>query len=660
MPSGAELFIDSMLKLGINEIFTLVGDHLNEVLSVAGRRGMLRLGPLGTIGSALPNSIALQMANPDSPVVMITGDGSLGFYLAELDTVACELRSTRYDLVMKGFGGEGENIDRLDQVAPAVRRAFHAKKPYLLNVTVIPNRSLQTHAEYDRVDGGQTPHQQRACAAVRVAARHVHALIKPVRLPVAPVPNASKNMARLPIGDSVPNHTVPNRNDPCWCGSGRKYKQCHLRVDEIDARENPHPDDEPPRTDFERMLLHLLKFMQPYIGHREMDQAKGIFFGDELAEDPDQIPSFVDWLIHDYKPKQLGERIITRFLAEQSARLPEQDRLLANQWALAQFSLFEVLRTDRGTGLELEDLLLGGRIFVHDVTSSLSLHKWDTLLTRVVPEKDKYVFTGNGINVGPHFKDKLLDWIRRDKASADLDWPEYLHRNSHLIRREAYRLGRESIANLKLVNAEGDPVEFTKVFFRVKDPLSASQKLQADPLLGHPEEKDGELSLAWFETPEGPDSRRVLGNLRLSGNNLTLEVASARRAARGTKLLRSILGKDLRETGQESTDMEDLKRKAMEKGPPAPKQEETPEMRAMLQEVINKHYQTWPDTPLPALNGMTPREASKSPVARGMLETLLRQMENGEARDRQQGRPAYDFSRVRRELGMADHPSEEN
>jgi acetolactate synthase-1/2/3 large subunit len=37
----------------------------------------LRLGPLGTIGSALPNSLAVQLANPGTPVVMITGDGSL-------------------------------------------------------------------------------------------------------------------------------------------------------------------------------------------------------------------------------------------------------------------------------------------------------------------------------------------------------------------------------------------------------------------------------------------------------------------------------------------------------------------------------------------------------------------------------------------------------
>ena len=22
------------------------------------------------------------------------------------------------------------------------------------------------------------------------------------------------------------------RNDPCWCGSGKKYKNCHMRFDE--------------------------------------------------------------------------------------------------------------------------------------------------------------------------------------------------------------------------------------------------------------------------------------------------------------------------------------------------------------------------------------------------------------------------------------------
>src|SRR5260221_2703028 len=40
MPSGAELFVRSIAELGIKQIFTLVGDHLNEVLAVAAREGI--------------------------------------------------------------------------------------------------------------------------------------------------------------------------------------------------------------------------------------------------------------------------------------------------------------------------------------------------------------------------------------------------------------------------------------------------------------------------------------------------------------------------------------------------------------------------------------------------------------------------------------------
>jgi acetolactate synthase-1/2/3 large subunit len=143
--------------------------------------GWLRLGPLGTIGAGLPNGLALQLAHPDRPVVAITGDGSLGFYLAELDTlvrhelplvvvvgndagwglerelqgelcgttVACELRATPYDRIMEAFGGAGETVERPEQVGPAVRRAFAARRPYLLNVTVRGTRSPFTEWQLD-------------------------------------------------------------------------------------------------------------------------------------------------------------------------------------------------------------------------------------------------------------------------------------------------------------------------------------------------------------------------------------------------------------------------------------------------------------------------------------------------------------------------------
>ncbi|MEE1274785.1 MAG: SEC-C metal-binding domain-containing protein, partial [Olegusella sp.] len=36
-----------------------------------------------------------------------------------------------------------------------------------------------------------------------------------------------------PMGDAMFDKLpVPGRNDPCWCGSGRKYKKCHGPSDE--------------------------------------------------------------------------------------------------------------------------------------------------------------------------------------------------------------------------------------------------------------------------------------------------------------------------------------------------------------------------------------------------------------------------------------------
>lgn len=129
----------------------------------------LRLGGLAGLGVGFPISLAAQILRPNQRSILVTGDGSLGFYLAEMDTavrfnlpvilivgndggwgierelqkgrygdrtIACELRRTRYDLVMKGFGGDGEHVERPEQIRPALDRALRSDKPFLINVEV--------------------------------------------------------------------------------------------------------------------------------------------------------------------------------------------------------------------------------------------------------------------------------------------------------------------------------------------------------------------------------------------------------------------------------------------------------------------------------------------------------------------------------------------
>lgn len=127
-------------------------------------------GPSGSIGSALPMAIAARLAVPDAPVIAFTGDGAVGFHIAEIDTalryslpfvavigndarwnaehqiqlaqygrdrlIGCELLPTRYDLVSVAFGGYGELITHPAELADAAARALAVKLPACINVPI--------------------------------------------------------------------------------------------------------------------------------------------------------------------------------------------------------------------------------------------------------------------------------------------------------------------------------------------------------------------------------------------------------------------------------------------------------------------------------------------------------------------------------------------
>ena len=44
--------------------------------------------------------------------------------------------------------------------------------------------------------------------------------------------NLRKSFQRLVLGPEQQAIPVLGRNDLCWCGSGRKYKACHLSTDD--------------------------------------------------------------------------------------------------------------------------------------------------------------------------------------------------------------------------------------------------------------------------------------------------------------------------------------------------------------------------------------------------------------------------------------------
>ena len=145
--------------------------------------------------------------------------------------------------------------------------------------------------------------------------------------------------------------------------------------------------------------------------------------------------------------------------------------------------------------------------------------------------------------------------------------------------------------------------------------------------------------------------RATQGTIVLEGTRLVLETTSRPRAERGRTLIETLVGASAR---YRATAYEDIGQAARRRDDqPVPPSPVPPAIEArLLGDFYERHYRTWPDTPLPALAGRTPRETAQKPATRGKVIGLLKQMENRAARQRQERQLAYDFGWMWAELGL--------
>src|SRR5688572_24613704 len=101
----------------------------------------------------------------------------------------------------------------------------------------------------------------------------------------------------------------PGRNDPCWCGSGKKYKHCHRKSDE-----GPSPAAHLHALD-EQVLTGILE----YGSKRFPKRLEVVLHGYEslVAGDPDReahMALMIPWCL--YEARFDGRRLVERYLAE--------------------------------------------------------------------------------------------------------------------------------------------------------------------------------------------------------------------------------------------------------------------------------------------------------------------------------------------------------
>lgn len=164
---------------------------------------------------------------------------------------------------------------------------------------------------------------------------------------------------------------VARRNDPCPCGSGRKYKACHL------GKERHALVDRAPWL-YDKACRYLRDGRHRTVA---LEVARAI----HDAADGDhrlllallESPVTFDVSLHE-------GGVFADFLAERDALLPDDEALLAAQWALVARSVFEVEAKGHDS-LALRDLRTGDRIEVTNITPSDHTRIGTYLLGRPLP-----------------------------------------------------------------------------------------------------------------------------------------------------------------------------------------------------------------------------------------------------------------------------------
>lgn len=364
-------------------------------------------------------------------------------------------------------------------------------------------------------------------------------------------------------------------------------------------------------------------------------------------------------------------------------------------------SLYEVSEIVPGQSILLRDLVLGGdpvRVIEHSATQSLK--PWDRIGARVVQVSGQYRISGGLLLFRPEVAMTLLEEMQADMKRFRREFKKQAKASGvedpGLVGKDAadlvYLVGAAPMfsgawldhalfrllgdANPTVLNADGDALSFHTARFPFA-PAATAESLRAR--LNDVAElvAAGDDFWNWVEAPAaGPagkkqvkvhslvgnavgvnleDGSKVLGSVELQEGALVLETNSSRRAAFGSDLLKSELGSLLGKPQVTARSLDELRQQSGD-APASSADKSLPpeEEEAAMRQVLENHYRSVLDEPLPLLGDVTPRAAAKTKAGQRKLVEWLKYLENQTAKATSGGRAAsYDFGWMWQELGIS-------
>ena len=443
-------------------------------------------------------------------------------------------------------------------------------------------------------------------------------------------------------------------NNPCPCGSGRKYKNCCWKrekreyavgrnaigkaIDGVLEQIETEEDD----TIGEIVAIILDNMMRQY----GQDQIKEVLDEERLF-----FSMCVNEICAADFPLENDKRVIDLYIEKQKKPLHPMALEFLEKWKQNPISLYEVRSVQFRKSLGLFDMFRNRNVTA--VSSKLSEHaqQGDTFFARLVPVGDENLLGLTLLPVEPLLADDIVDEIRDLKnntpGSATLTWKKFFRKHWYYIPELWIQLHLLDYEPTELHNTDGDPISA----FRITCDLDPGKRFQVNAILSSVEGMEKVSTEAFNYVVEASENNQtplenvVMSTLDLSENTLTAEVNSHNRADRMTVLLKKWLGNLIVDMDREPIEFDP---RAAQKHFP-PEDEIPPEMKEkILLEVFDKHMKSWIDDPIPALDGLTPRKAVKKAKPRKKVIALLRDFEAGPP----PGCESYDFSWIWKELGL--------
>lgn len=484
----------------------------------------------------------------------------------------------------------------------------------------------------------------------------------------------------------------PGRNDPCPCGSGRKFKHCCGGVAAVEPAE--HLAWRRIRRLLEENNEQLQRFAMNAYGPEALPEAWDEFASETLAEtgfdfESRHIGIFMSWFHNFWSPNPNGPsevrdkalhgiEPVRAYLARRGARLDPLMREYLESCLSEPLSFHEVVEVARGEGFTLRDLVTGREQRVAERSATEHMHSGDLVFGQVVHTGGLALLECcSSFAFPPIARIQIADACRklvgRRKRSA------FPLREYDIEMLDIYHAIAEPLLNPAiptLTNTHGEPLSMRRVIFEIDSAERAFEALRGlDPAseaeLAESAKRDAdgrlvEAELHWIEAEtlrRGRMQNTVLGTVRISGTRLTAEVNSEARERRLREIVDKALGPAARHRATEIQSVEKLLAEAHSNpSPSSPRRPpgeqalmDSPEVRAFMDDYMSRHYEAWVAERIPALGNKTPLQAMKTASGREAVEALVRQIE----RDGERMDPPLDAAitrRVRERLGLPVAP----